>query len=84
MSTDTQYDLVVLGAGPGGYTCALRAAQHGLKTAIVERDRVGGVCLNRGCIPTKVLLQAASGMRVGTQAARLGVDLGQRDSTCRA
>jgi dihydrolipoamide dehydrogenase len=77
MSSDSQYDLIVLGAGPGGYACALRAAQHGLKTAIVERDRIGGVCLNRGCIPTKVLLQAAGQMRAPTAAARLGVDLGK-------
>ncbi|MHB0877543.1 MAG: dihydrolipoyl dehydrogenase [Anaerolineae bacterium] len=77
MSTTTDYDLIVLGAGPGGYACALRAAQHGLKTAIVERDRIGGVCLNRGCIPTKVLLQAAGEMRAPARAARLGVDLGK-------
>jgi dihydrolipoamide dehydrogenase len=53
------YDVVVLGAGPGGYVCAIRAAQLGLKTAIVERDRLGGICLNWGCIPTKALLRSS-------------------------
>ncbi|HEY4941994.1 MAG TPA: dihydrolipoyl dehydrogenase [Rhizomicrobium sp.] len=53
------YDVVVIGAGPGGYVCAIRAAQLGLKTAIVERDRLGGICLNWGCIPTKALLRSS-------------------------
>jgi dihydrolipoamide dehydrogenase len=53
------YDLVVLGGGTGGYVAAIRAAQLGLKTAVVERDKVGGVCLHRGCIPTKALLHTA-------------------------
>lgn len=53
------YDVVVVGAGPGGYVCAIRAAQLGLKTAIVERDRLGGICLNWGCIPTKALLRSS-------------------------
>ncbi|MGE5500859.1 MAG: dihydrolipoyl dehydrogenase [Ignavibacteriales bacterium] len=56
MSTD--FDLVVIGAGPGGYVAAIRAAQLGLKTAIVERELLGGVCLNWGCIPTKALLKS--------------------------
>lgn len=54
-----QYDLIVLGSGPGGYVAAIRAAQLGLKTAIVERENLGGVCLNWGCIPTKALLRSA-------------------------
>ena len=54
-----QFDLVVVGAGPGGYVAAIRAAQLGLKTAIVEREHLGGVCLNWGCIPTKSLLRSA-------------------------
>ena len=52
-------DLIVIGGGPGGYTAAIRAAQLGLRTALVERDAVGGTCLNRGCIPTKALIHAA-------------------------
>ena len=54
-----QYDVVVLGAGPGGYVAAIRAAQLGLRTAVVERQYMGGVCLNIGCIPTKALLKNA-------------------------
>ncbi len=55
----TNYDLIVLGSGPGGYVAAIRAAQLGLKTAIVERENLGGICLNWGCIPTKALLRSA-------------------------
>ncbi len=54
-----QYDVVVIGSGPGGYVAAIRAAQLGLKSAIVERDALGGICLNWGCIPTKALLRSA-------------------------
>ena len=53
------YDVVVLGAGPGGYVAAIRASQLGLKTAIVEKNALGGVCLNIGCIPSKALLKNA-------------------------
>jgi dihydrolipoamide dehydrogenase len=54
-----QYDVIVLGSGPGGYVAAIRASQLGLKTAIVERENLGGICLNWGCIPTKALLRSA-------------------------
>src|SRR3989337_364438 len=53
------YDVVVIGAGPGGYVCAIRAAQLGLKAAVVDREFLGGVCLNIGCIPSKSLLRNA-------------------------
>jgi dihydrolipoamide dehydrogenase len=56
---DTSFDLVVIGGGPGGYVAAIRAAQLGLKTAVVERENLGGICLNWGCIPTKALLRSA-------------------------
>jgi len=56
---DASFDLVVLGSGPGGYVAAIRAAQLGMKTAIVERDQLGGICLNWGCIPTKALLRTS-------------------------
>ncbi|MEO1038156.1 MAG: dihydrolipoyl dehydrogenase [Pseudomonadota bacterium] len=56
---DTQFDLIVIGAGPGGYVAAIRAAQLGMKTAIIEREHLGGVCLNWGCIPTKALLRTS-------------------------
>jgi dihydrolipoamide dehydrogenase len=54
----TEFDVVVIGAGPGGYVAAIRASQLGLKTAIVERENLGGICLNWGCIPTKALLKS--------------------------
>jgi dihydrolipoamide dehydrogenase len=53
------YDIVVLGGGSGGYACALRAAELGKRVALIEKDKVGGTCLHRGCIPTKALLHAA-------------------------
>ena len=53
------FDVIVVGGGPGGYVCAIRCAQLGLKTAVVERDRMGGICLNWGCIPTKALLRSS-------------------------
>jgi len=53
------YDLIVIGSGPGGYVAAIRASQLGMKTAIVERSELGGICLNWGCIPTKALLKSA-------------------------
>jgi dihydrolipoamide dehydrogenase len=68
-----KYDLVVVGAGPGGYVAAIRGAQLGFKTACVERERVGGVCLNWGCIPTKALLKSADAMRLAQHAADYGV-----------
>jgi len=56
---DTTFDLVVIGSGPGGYVAAIRAAQLGMKTAVVEREQLGGICLNWGCIPTKALLRSS-------------------------
>src|SRR3981081_1147389 len=56
---ETAFDLVVICGGPGGYVAAIRAAQLGMKTALVERDQLGGICLNWGCIPTKALLRAS-------------------------
>ena len=53
------YDVIIIGSGPGGYVAAVRASQLGLKTAIVEREHLGGICLNWGCIPTKALLRSA-------------------------
>ena len=56
---DTQFDIIVIGGGPGGYVAAIRAAQLGMKAAVVERENLGGICLNWGCIPTKALLRSA-------------------------
>ncbi len=67
-----EYDVVVVGSGPGGYVAAIRAAQLGLKTAIVERESLGGVCLNWGCIPTKALLHNAEVLETLHQAAEFG------------
>ena len=67
------FDVVVLGAGPGGYVAAIRAAQLGLKTAIIERDSVGGVCLNWGCIPSKSLLRNAEVVNLVNNAEEFGI-----------
>jgi dihydrolipoamide dehydrogenase len=67
------YDIVVLGGGSGGYACALRAAELGKRVALIERDRVGGTCLHRGCIPTKALLHAAEIADQARESAKFGV-----------
>ena len=67
------FDVVVIGGGPGGYVAAIRAAQLGLKVAVVEREALGGVCLNWGCIPTKALLKAAEVQRTVNHAAEYGI-----------
>ena len=78
-----QFDLIILGSGPGGYVAAIRAAQLGLKVAIVERERLGGICLNWGCIPTKALLRTSEvyhymthAKDYGLKADNVGFDLG--------
>ena len=71
------YDLIVLGSGPGGYVAAIRAAQLGLKTAIVERENLGGICLNWGCIPTKALLRSAEVFHQMKHAKDYGPQRGQ-------
>ena len=69
------YDVIIIGSGPGGYVTAIRAAQLGLKTAIVEREHLGGICLNWGCIPTKALLRSAEMMDHATHAKSYGLTL---------
>lgn len=69
------FDLIVIGAGPGGYVAAIRAAQLGMKVAIVERDQLGGVCLNWGCIPTKALLRTAEVYRTMMHAKDYGLSV---------
>jgi dihydrolipoamide dehydrogenase len=71
--SDTQFDLVVIGSGPGGYTAAIRAAQLGAKTAIVEREKLGGICLNWGCIPTKALLRTSEVFHLMQHAKDFGL-----------
>src|SRR5713226_347026 len=67
------FDVVVVGGGPGGYVAALRAAQLGASTAIIEKDRLGGTCLVRGCIPTKALLQSSELYTLAKGGAPFGV-----------
>ncbi len=80
---DTSFDIVIIGSGPGGYVTAIRAAQLGFKTAIIERDYLGGICLNWGCIPTKALLRSAEifhymqhAKDYGLTAEKVGYDAG--------
>ncbi len=69
------YDLIVLGSGPGGYVAAIRASQLGLKTAVVEKEALGGICLNWGCIPTKALLKSASVFEYLNHASDFGINI---------
>jgi dihydrolipoamide dehydrogenase len=73
------YDLIVIGSGPGGYVAAIRASQLGLKTAIVERENLGGICLNWGCIPTKALLKSAQVFEYIKHAGDYGISV--KDAT---
>ncbi|HWN36781.1 MAG TPA: FAD-dependent oxidoreductase, partial [Pseudonocardia sp.] len=79
---DSTADLVILGGGSGGYACALRAAELGLSVVLVEKDKLGGTCLHRGCIPTKALLHAAEvadaareGDQIGVKSSLAGIDM---------
>ncbi|MFC1728992.1 dihydrolipoyl dehydrogenase [candidate division KSB1 bacterium] len=73
---EKEFDIVVVGGGPGGYVAAIRAVQLGFKTAIVEKDRLGGVCLNWGCIPTKALLKNAELLNQIKKSANWGINVG--------
>ncbi|MFC2015476.1 dihydrolipoyl dehydrogenase [Chloroflexota bacterium] len=75
--TDSRYDVTIIGAGPGGYVAAIRAAQLGLKVALVEREHLGGVCLNWGCIPTKALLRNAEVISLLGQGKEFGFTVGE-------
>lgn len=74
--SDTQYDVVIIGSGPGGYVAAVRAGQLGLKTAVVEAKDLGGVCLNIGCIPTKALLHSADMLEELKDSQQFGITVG--------
>ncbi len=69
----TRFDLAIVGAGPGGYVAAIRAAQLGMKVAIVEREHLGGICLNWGCIPTKALLRTSELYTAMRRAVEFGL-----------
>ena len=74
MSDELTYDLVVLGGGTGGYAAALRAAELDMKVALIERDKVGGTCLHRGCVPTKALLHAAEVAETAKNSETFGIE----------
>src|ERR1700761_2729108 len=71
------YDVIVIGSGPGGYVAAIRASQLGLKTAVVEKESLGGICLNWGCIPTKALIKSAEVFEYINHAADYGIKIAE-------
>ncbi len=77
MTENQKYDLTVLGSGPGGYVAAIRAAQLGMKVAVVERENIGGICLNWGCIPTKALLKSAEVLNTIKKSNSFGIKTGE-------
>ena len=70
---EKKFDLVVIGSGPGGYVAAIRSAQLGMKTAVIEREHLGGICLNWGCIPTKALLRSSEIYRLARNSIEYGI-----------
>jgi len=72
-----RYDIAIIGSGPGGYVAALRASQLGASVACIEREHIGGVCLNEGCIPTKALLRSAEVYALAKEAETFGVVVGE-------
>jgi len=72
-----KYDIIIVGSGPGGYVTAIRASQLGFKTAIVEKENLGGVCLNWGCIPTKALIKSANVFEYIQHAKDYGIEVGK-------
>ncbi|UCD00755.1 MAG: dihydrolipoyl dehydrogenase [Promethearchaeota archaeon] len=73
--SEKQYDLAIIGAGPGGYHAAIRAAQYGAEVALIEKDKLGGACLNKGCIPTKALLASAHFIEKIEEAEEFGIEI---------
>src|SRR6201992_4549449 len=71
--SDNSFDILIVGSGPGGYVAAIRAAQLGFKVGVVERDFIGGICTNWGCIPTKALLRSADVFHLMTHAKEFGL-----------
>ncbi len=82
--TEKQYDVAVVGGGPGGYVAAIRATQLGLKTVLIERSELGGICLNWGCIPTKSLLRSSEVLRTARDATHYGVKAGEIEADLEA
>lgn len=75
MADPKEYDITIIGGGPGGYVAAIRASQLGAKVALIEKDKLGGTCLNRGCIPTKAMVRSGEAIIEARHAADFGVDL---------
>ena len=73
--TDLKYDVAIIGSGPGGYVTAIRAAQLGFKVVVIEREQLGGICLNWGCIPTKALLKNAEVLHYVKNSKQFGIDI---------
>src|ERR671928_1043735 len=73
MAEQSAFDVVVVGGGPGGYPAAIRAAQYGMRVALIEKERLGGVCLNWGCIPTKAMLRSADVLETLQHSADFGI-----------
>src|SRR5918912_2040306 len=73
MAEESAFDVVIVGGGPGGYPAAIRAAQYGLRVALIEKERAGGVCLNWGCIPTKAMLRSAEVLETMQHSTDFGV-----------
>ncbi len=73
--TNMNYDIIIIGSGPGGYVAAIRASQLGMKVGVIEKAELGGVCLNWGCIPTKALLKSAQVFKYASQSANYGIEI---------
>ena len=76
------YDIIIIGAGPGGYVMAERAGKRGKKVLLIEKEQLGGVCLNRGCIPTKTLINSAKHYVHAIEAPAFGVTTGEVEIMC--
>ena len=80
-----KFDVIIIGSGPAGYVAAIRAGQVGLKTAIIEKDKIGGMCLNWGCIPSKALIESAKLFRkISKDATKFGIEgIDKKNAMCR-